>query len=438
MIKLILLASLSLWFLVKFLWKKNSHNSIFWGLCFQWLAINIKLAYSIVLGTPLVEIVEFPEYISEANAYSNIGLVTLIMGVHLSIKKIKYVPIKSISWVSIKSINNVYIIYSVLIYFLVPFTYKSGFQQILNYLVLIKFSLLFVALNQTLSNKRKSYLAYFIIAFEILLSFTGYFAEFKNYFFVIIFTLIYHYSSNINLKIILKLSPLLALVLYLGIAWSSIKMDYRSYLSNEDEIKKEEISTLESLTKLKDLMTDFSEREMNEGLKKLIDRISYIDYYSATINNVPTFEAHTNGKLLLDALIFGLQPRILFPNKAVTDDSKVTEKYTGIYVSGKESGTSISLGYMASGYIDFGATFFWATPLIIGLLLGYSYKLLYKFTSNPIWSLAITFPYFQIANFYENDTLKVVPPILYFLFICILFLKYILPFFDRKISSKRY
>jgi hypothetical protein len=69
-----------------------------------------------------------------------------------------------------------------------------------------------------------------------------------------------------------------------------------------------------------------------------------------------------------------LTPRLLFPNKASIDDSARTEKYTGVQVSGTEQGTSISLGYVAESYIDFGVKGMFAPILLLGLFYGLIYR----------------------------------------------------------------
>jgi hypothetical protein len=162
------------------------------------------------------------------------------------------------------------------------------------------------------------------------------------------------------------------------------------------------------------------------GSKILVDRISYIDFYSATIAYVPESPRDEEiGNKLINAFQFALQPRFLFPNKAITDDSQDLNKYTGLKVSGKESATSIGLTYMADGYIDFGSNFFFITPLIVGLFIGFFYKLLYNLADSSEWSLAITFPFYFLCKSFESPITKVLPPILYFSFVAFIFLRFI-------------
>lgn len=415
------------------LWKKNSHNVLFWGFSFQWLAVNIKVPYAYFLGIAFEDLALYPNFIVQANNYANISIIVMSSVVYLITNKIKYPTISSINWEPYRKFDKIYILYSVFFLLTAPFSYSPSFQQVFVYLILLKFSLLFITLNYNLaSNKRLFSPIYLFIIFEVILSFTGYFAAFKTYFYVIFFTLIYHQSKSLRVKDYLKIVSLAALLLYIGILWSAVKMEYRSYISGGENVQANTVGNAEALKKMFELTKNMSKENIEYGLEALIDRISYLDYYSATIENVPLFEAHTNGSRLIDAMLYGLQPRILFPNKMVTDDSKATEKYTGITVNGKESATSISIGYMADGYIDFGNKFFWITPAAIALLFGISYRYLYNKAKSPIWALAITFPFFQLTSNFESDSLKIIPPIIYFTFIAILFLRFVVPIIDKK------
>ncbi len=423
---------LTLILIILILWRKNSHNAFFWGMSFQWLSVNIKIFYGLYVGLNLEDLVDHPDHIYEANIYSNIGLIIMCLGIYVLTKKIKYPDPQSFDWSKYKQFDKVYIYYSLFFLFATPFSYNAALQQIFVYLTLIKFSLLFIALNQSLATKKKfTDLIYLVILFEIILSLTGFFSGFKDYLFVLLYTLVYQQSNNLKLSNIIKLTPLIVLLFYLGIIWSSVKVEYRSYISEGEAVQSNNVGASASLNKLSDLVGNLNQDQFNIGFESLINRMSYIEFFSATINYVPLYEPHTYGERLFSSITYGLQPRIFFPNKPITDYSEVTTKYTGIFVTGKENATSISLGYMADAYIDFGKYFFWITPLVIGLMMGYSYIYLYKIAPSPIWSVAITFPFYYISNFYGFDSLKVIPPILYYTLVAYLFLKYLVPIVEK-------
>jgi hypothetical protein len=87
-------------------------------------------------------------------------------------------------------------------------------------------------------------------------------------------------------------------------------------------------------------------------------------------------------------------PRLLFPDKpALPNDSDLTNYYTGLYMAGEEQGTSVSLGYVAESYIDFGIYGMFAPILMLGMLLGWFFRFFLTRQNIPIfigYGLAVT------------------------------------------------
>lgn len=89
---------------------------------------------------------------------------------------------------------------------------------------------------------------------------------------------------------------------------------------------------------------------------------------------VPSNIDFTGGENWSKAILHILTPRIFFPDKEILDDSQIARKYTGFDWSGAERGTSISIGYIAESYVDFGPVLFFLPILFLGWLLGTIYK----------------------------------------------------------------
>ena len=101
----------------------------------------------------------------------------------------------------------------------------------------------------------------------------------------------------------------------------------------------------------------------------LISRLSYITFFSRVLEYVPATQPHTNGELLQMAVTNTAMPRFLFPGKPVLpSDSYYTRRFTGILVA--DEGTSISIGYMAEFYADWGINGMFLSILGYGLLMG--------------------------------------------------------------------
>jgi hypothetical protein len=90
---------------------------------------------------------------------------------------------------------------------------------------------------------------------------------------------------------------------------------------------------------------------------------------------------HENGALFWDAVSRPVMPRLLFPDKEAIDDSVRTNHYTG-GLSGTSEGTSISLGYVAESYIDFGTIGMFPALFLVGLLFGRIYRGLLRWRAS--------------------------------------------------------
>ena len=128
---------------------------------------------------------------------------------------------------------------------------------------------------------------------------------------------------------------------------------------------------------------------MNVGIDRRLARLSYTQWFGATIAHVPSLVPYEGGTLWLDAIKHVLMPRLLFPNKAILDDSARTAKFTGVDIAGAESNTSIGIGYMAESYVDFGPYGMMVPIFLLGLLMGAIYRYFTLQNSSRLWGTAI-------------------------------------------------
>jgi hypothetical protein len=101
----------------------------------------------------------------------------------------------------------------------------------------------------------------------------------------------------------------------------------------------------------------------------VVERLSYVTFFSRVLDRVPAQEAHANGELLKMALTNTLIPRFVYPDKpALPSDSYYTRRFAGVAVMG--GNTSISIGYMAEFYADWGLTGMFLSVLLYGFWIG--------------------------------------------------------------------
>ena len=101
----------------------------------------------------------------------------------------------------------------------------------------------------------------------------------------------------------------------------------------------------------------------------LVGRLSYVTFFSRVLDHVPRVEPHAGGELLRMAFLNAFVPRVLYPDKpALPSDSYYTRRFAAAKVA--EGATSISIGYMAEFYADWGLTGMFLSIFGYGLWMG--------------------------------------------------------------------
>ncbi len=252
--------------------------------------------------------------------------------------------------------------------------YAPGLQQPLLALSDLRWAAFFMFSFVTFvrgDSNRALWFAAFMIEFATSLG--GYFSSFK---FVFLFTLLAFLAAQIRLspkKAIIGIVGAVVLLTF-GIIWTAVKGDYRSFVNGGSQSQFVAVDYGESVQKLIDLTTDLDSQKLSDAVENLITRVATVDFFGVVLTYVPRIVPHEDGAIWFDAISRPFMPRLLFPNKETIDASIITNKYTGIDVAGTEQGTSISIGYMAESYVDFG-TFGMMVPIFLfGLVLGGVYR----------------------------------------------------------------
>ena len=286
--------------------------------------------------------------------------------------------------------------------FLIP-----SLTQIFFSLANIKwFLFLLFGLQSILKNRmRKEF--YIFCGLEFAMGFYSYFSGFKTIIFFIIFLLLCLLAIvRFNKMMIFVVG--VALMFVAGVFWTSIKGEYRSFLNKGNATQTVEVEKGEALDKLLELSDKQNGNSFNDALESFLDRLQYTYHLAKTMDRVPSIIPHENGRNWGNTLVFVLTPRILNPDKGIYDASIKASKYTGLQYSGKRRGVSISLGYFADGYIDFGYVGMFIPLLILGFIYGSSYYFfLRKSSNNFIFNYAVVGALYMEFMSFESDNIFV-------------------------------
>lgn len=385
-------------------------NILFWGLLLQWLSVAAQVLYCCVIGKPLNELFRntmFPALLMEYTNYLSItGIYFFTFGIYFAVKKMKInVPENAWDKYDPQKIFQVYIIASVIInlsqaaiwafpnlvqYFFFFFYIKWGF-----------FLVAFISIFKK-APELKSFL-FLVIAIEFALGLSSFFAS--NFITIVMFSFIAY--SAVTRKISYAkgfLFLIIGLLLFhMSVLWTASKTDYRTYLKQGTVSQSVTVSQDKAREKLLELITKVDANTYRLAIEDLVNRVGYVHFFAAAVRMVPSRIPYEGGKIYMEAIGHYLVPRFINPDKPKLDDSKHTNKYTGLGLSGKERATSFSLGSFADAYIDFGPVFMFIPIFLFGYMVGMFFKLLYK---PDLWGIILTGPMFLLMTVYATDTTK--------------------------------
>jgi hypothetical protein len=284
--------------------------------------------------------------------------------------------------------------------FLVP-----SLTQIFLSIANIKWFIFLLFGYQSILKKRKRKEFYFFCALEFAMGFYSYFSEFKT----IMFFILGLYLCMLTLVTFNKMmiATVGVAVLFLGgVFWTSIKGDYRGFLNKGSSTQSIQVEKSAALDKLVELSEKQNAGTFKESIDDFLDRFQYTFHLAKAMDRVPSVVPYQNGENWWQTLKFVLTPRLIDPNKGTYDASVKATKYTGIRYSGVKKGTSVSLGYFADGYIDFGYVGMFIPLLLLGFIYGTSYFYFVKNSSNNyLFNYAVVGAMFMELFAFESDSI---------------------------------
>jgi hypothetical protein len=278
-----------------------------------------------------------------------------------------------------------------------PFLAAAGIQWIGMFL------LAYVCLSQ----KRGTIYLFIATGIELVIGFSGYFGDFRNVFFAL-FIAFACARPKLKFGSIAAIVSAAAFSLLLAAFWSANKEDYRSFVSKGSSEQVVLVPLEDRLLFLADRLTETQISTLSDGVDLLIKRISYVEFFGATLNFVPSSRPHENGAMTIAAISHILMPRLLDAGKApLPPDTAVTVAYTGLPMM-LRSGVSISIGYPGELYIDFGILGMMASMGILGLLYGMANRYIQRCFNSALISYGATIALLMPGFYFETSLPKTI------------------------------
>lgn len=354
------------------LWRRNDASVLCVSFIFGWLGAAISIFYANWFNTDVSQVAPFASDMNTAIALSLCGMLALAAGMRAGMGPQELRNAVSAQEtalnVSTQTWFKTYLGGLALSFAAQSVTwFVPGLSQLFIGLASLKWAFYFVLAYASFVRRSTSYLTV-AFAIEFLLGIGSFFSDFKTVFLVTMIAFAAT-GARLSLRTASVLGLLASAVLGLGVVWTAVKGEYRAFLASGSGTQAVQESYASGLVKLSELVSALDGQSLANGLDNLVQRLSYVEFFGAALLYVPRLEPHSEGAILIDAVMRPFTPRILFPGKAVIDDSQRTNQYTG-GLAGEYGDTSISLGYAAESYIDFGMIGMFPALLAIGFVYG--------------------------------------------------------------------
>lgn len=281
-----------------------------------------------------------------------------------------------------------------------------GLSQPLFALMVVKWASYFFFVYSSIVRQRGERLWLVALAFEFMQGVGGFFSDFKT---VIMYTIMAAVAAEVRIKVSSFLGIAIAgsIAIGSGVIWTSIKIEYREFIAAGTGSQVVAVDFISRMEKLFTLIGELDENKISAGAEDMIRRISYVEFFGLAIDHVPSSHPHEGGMIVWDAISRPFMPRLFFPDKAIIDDTERTNLYTG-GAGGQSEGTSISLGYVAEAYVDFGSQLMMPALALIGWVYGRIYRLLLRSeTFGGLWGMSTATSILFVAMGLDSSFTKV-------------------------------
>jgi hypothetical protein len=406
---LIFLALITILVSLKLVWRINEPPILAFVIFYHWIQISMKIFHANLLGLPIQDIA-FSNSSEQAIYLSLLGLLSISLGVHLVLRKLKPIDFSNIVTLakrySLRKLFNVYIVFFLIYIFLKGILFVvPGLSQIIVGFLSFKIVLIYFIFLVSLIQKRYKILIWVVLA-ETIFGMSGFFSTFKLPY-MLLFLAYFTINHKVSLRGLKFITPIFAMVIIMGLTWTAIKTDYRHAINKGE---KTQVITVDLSEQIQILFDNINQIDMNKfgiAANALAYRLAYVDIFGEVIDYVPRNRDYEYGQLWLGSIKHVLMPRILFPDKPRLDDSLRTRKYTGHNYAALDEGTSIGIGYFGESYIDFGPYFMYFPLFIMGLFYGFIYRYLMKNVKNTLLAYSMITAILLVAYPFEirNDKL---------------------------------
>lgn len=415
------------------LWRDGLSPMLYLLFLLHWAQAGSGVLYTSLLGFGVEKLSDWPGQHRLASFLMLCGVVCLLITIRVGAGRLE--PLSARAWekARLRPLSTYLMIYMVaavgsfLLISLAP--YAGGLRQPLMALAGLKwaaYTLFTIVVFGTPGRGKVIWAAVFLAEFVMALG--AFFSSYKTVFF---FTLVAMAVSGARMprRFVLPAMGLAVVLGYLVLSWTAIKEEYREFLNTGLSTQAVLVSRDESLPRLYEMVSELDGSDYVNAVDALFQRLAYFSIFGAVLERVPDAIPHTDGAIWTEAVSRPLMPRALFPGKAAVHDSEMTNVYSGLGFAGADQGTSVSMGYMAEAYIDFGPLLMFIPICLLGLAIGGAHRWLANSSTTRGLIGASLLAYALMPVLYaESSALKLVGGFALTVLACFFASKLIVPF----------
>lgn len=402
--------------MIALVWRSGEPPVLAFALSYQWLQVSVKIFHADFSRVPVETM--FPAPTGDRALWLSLsGLVALAFGMRVGMFRMQTregaEARSEVLGLSIPRLFRAYVTF----FFLGVFGHTAalgagGFAQVLLALLNLKWFFFFLLAYAVIARRSHASLLALAVAAEVIVGFTGFFSGFKEVFFVF---LIAFFSARPRFS---KASLVIAgaatgVLLVLGSAWMIVREDYRAYISGGELAQVVHVGFADRADYMWNRVAGLDREQIARGFERLSERLEYVNFFAQVMFTVPRLIPYEDGELWKQAIEHVLKPRILFPDKPVLpSDSELTMKYVVSWLASDAEGSSISMGYFAESYIDFGPVGMMLPIFGVGLAWGLIYRYLLGYRTLVVYTFAAAVAVLINANQFEIHNVKLVGGVL--------------------------
>jgi hypothetical protein len=367
----------------------------------QWLQVTVGMFFAAITATAPLGYLE-----SDWRPMVMIGLASVLsiaVGLRLGAGDETGIgPRGTSSSLSVTALTLVYLAVSVLVIIIKELVLAvpalSGLYQGAVFLGFSRLVVFFIILRLLLRPTFRWVPFTLFVLFEAGVGLTGYLANFREVFVLAALALV----EAFNRRRAGHWVAMVGLVIGVGgtgIVWQSIKGALRQYYATL-RVKTTAADRVQIVGGFARAFAQDPARNAAAGVSAVVDRAWAVYYPALAVERVPRIIPHTNGMFLSNAVAHVLQPRFFFPDKnPLMEDSEKVRRFSGVFVAGAESATSIAFGYAAEGYIDFGVPLMFLPILAFGWLCGRAFRFFSRNIRSDVVAVGMTTVGFWLSLF---------------------------------------